>query len=254
MKPNPLTSWAINPNPNPNPPTQPAESEFFASLRAAHAAAEAERVESAELGERFSAQEAATMQETIKRMEAKKTALEAQNAALKVTSEAATAAKDAAEAAAAAAAARGSSGGSGAPSAKALADAVQKAAAEKSAEGYAYPRSIALPMWPAFDSSVQFNENDPAYADGHVHALAWRKVWQVVKEHFEAVRDEYTHSLYNAIMKVHVSLILDKDKAARAGHLFHDANSGRGIALADPLALGKAAHINATVELEAHAD
>ena len=35
---------------------------------------------------------------------------------------------------------------------------------------------------PAFDLSVQFNERDPAYADGHVRALAWRKVWQAIKE------------------------------------------------------------------------
>ena len=116
-------------------PTQPYESEFFASLQAAHAAAETERAESAKLCDRLSAQETATMQEMIERMEAEKAALEAQNAALKVTSEAATAAKDAAEAAAAAAAAGG-------PSAGALADAMLKKAAAKLAEDCTGPRGI----------------------------------------------------------------------------------------------------------------
>ena len=138
------------------------------------------------------------MQETIKRMEAEKAALKAQNAALKVTSEAATAAKDVAEVAAAAAASGGSSSGGDASTAKALADAVAKAtteaAAQKSADEYTYPRGIALPVWPAFDSSVRFNETNKEYLDGHVRALAWRKVWQAVKEHFESVRDEYAHS------------------------------------------------------------
>ena len=45
-----------------------------------------------------------------------------------------------------------------------------------------FPRGITYPAWPAFDLSVQFNERDPAYADGHVRALAWRKVWQAIKE------------------------------------------------------------------------
>jgi hypothetical protein len=115
-------------------PTPPSPSEFFASLRAAHAAAEAERAESAKLRDRLSAQETATMQETIKRMEAERAALEAQNTAPKVTSEAATAAKDAAEAAATAAASGGSSSGGGASTAKALADAVAKSAAGAAAE------------------------------------------------------------------------------------------------------------------------
>ena len=144
------------------------------------------------------------MQETIKRMEAEKATPEAQNAALKVTSEAATAAKDAAEAAAKAAASGSSSGGSSASSAKGLADAVAKAAAgaaaEKSAEEYTYPRGIALPVWPAFDSSVRFNETDKEYLDGHVRVLAWRKVWQAVKEHFESVRDEYAHYIARSTM------------------------------------------------------
>ena len=68
------------------------------------------------------------------------------------------------------------------------------------------------------------------------------------------MRDKYAHSLYNAIMKVRVSLIADKDEAARAGHLFHDADSSKGIALTNPLTLDKAVHVNATVEREAHAD
>ena len=66
--------------------------------------------------------------------------------------------------------------------------------------------------------------------------------------------DEYAHSLYNAIMKVRVSPIADKVAAARAGHLFHDADSSKGIALPDPLTLKKAVHVNASVEQEAHAD
>ena len=101
---------------------------------------------------------------------------------------------------------------------------------------------------------VRFNETDKEYLDGHVRALAWRKVWQAVKEHFESVRDDYAHSLYNAIMKVRVSPIADKAAAARAGHLFHDADGGKGIALANPLALKKAVHVNASVEWEAHAN
>ena len=58
-------------------PTQPSQSEFIASLQAAHATAEAERIGAAKLRERLSAQEAVTMQETIKWMEAEKAALEA---------------------------------------------------------------------------------------------------------------------------------------------------------------------------------
>jgi len=55
-------------------------------------------------------------------------------------------------------------------------------------------------------------------------------------------------------MKVRVSPIADKAAAARAGHLFHDADGGKGIALTNPLALKKAVHVNASVEREAHAD
>ena len=150
------------------------------------------------------------------------------------------------------------SSGSDASTAKALADAVAKAAAEaaaqKSADEYMYPHGIALPMWPAFDSSVRFNETDTVYVDSHVRALVWHKVWQAVKEHFESMCDEYAHSLYNATMKVHVSPIADKDAAACAGHLFHNADGGKGIALANPLTLRKAVHVNASVEQEAHAD
>ena len=86
------------------------------------------------------------------------------------------------------------------------------------------------------------------------HWLAQRKVWQVVKEHFESVHDEYAHSLYSAIMKVHVSPILDKDDAEHTGHLFHDAASSKGITTTNPLALKKALPVNASVKWEAHAD
>ena len=219
-------------------PTQPSQADVFAAMQAAHAVAEAGRIREAGLRDELAAERAATMQETIKRMEAEKAILEERNTTLKVTADAAKA--DAAKAEAARVAAEeaavsgGSSSGGGASTAKALADAVAKAtteaAAQKSADEYTYPRGIALPVWPAFDSSVQFNENDPAYADGHVRALAWRKVWQAVKEHFESVRDEYAHSLYNAIMKVRVSPIADKNAAECAGHLFHDADGSKGIA------------------------
>ena len=110
-----------------------------------------------------------------------------------------------------------------------------------------------MPKWPDFDSSVKFNETDPTYVDGHVRALAWRKVWQAIKEHFEAARDEYAHSLYNCIMKVRVST-LDKAEAEDAGHLFYDAASGNGDAVINPLDPDKAVHVNANVERAAHAD
>ena len=58
-----------------------------------------------------------------------------------------------------------------------------------------YLCSITYPKWLEFDSSIKFVKNDPTYADGHVHALVWCKVWQAIKGHFEAARDEYTHSL-----------------------------------------------------------
>jgi peptidoglycan hydrolase CwlO-like protein len=54
-----------------------------------------------------------TMEETIKRLEAEKVAIEAANEALRVTASAANAAKDAAEAAAASAASGSSVGGGG---------------------------------------------------------------------------------------------------------------------------------------------
>ena len=74
-------------------PTQPNPSKLSTSLWAAHAAAEAERAESAKLHDKLSAEKTASMQEMIKHMEAEKAALEVQNAALKVMPEAATAAK-----------------------------------------------------------------------------------------------------------------------------------------------------------------
>ena len=151
-----------------------------------------------------------TMEEMIKRLEAEKVAIEAANTALQVTADAAKA--DAAKAEAArvaaeeAAAAGGSSSGGGVrrlwpkPSPRPS----RSPSSEAQRRVYA-TRGITYPEWPAFDSSVKFNETDPTYVDGHVRALAWRKVWQAIKEHFEAARDEYAHSLYNAIMKVRLS-------------------------------------------------
>ena len=81
--------------------------------------------------------------------------------------------------------------------AKALAKAITKSKQAELSEQCTYPPGITYPKWPDFDTSVKFNETDPAYVDGHVRALAWRKVWQAIKEHFEAARDEYAHSLYN---------------------------------------------------------
>ena len=101
--------------------------------------------------------------------------------------------------------------------------------------------------------SVKFIKNDPTYVDGHVHVLVWRKVWQAIKEHFEAARDEYTHSLYNKIMKVRVSA-LEKGEATDACHLFYDGAKGCGNAVIDPLDLAKAVHVNTKVERAAHAD
>ena len=80
MKPNPLSRCQIK------------LPEFIASLQAVHDAAEAERVENAKLREQLSAAAANNMEETIKRMEAEKAALEAQNTALQVTTDAAKAA------------------------------------------------------------------------------------------------------------------------------------------------------------------
>ena len=197
------------------------------------------------------------MQEMIKHMEAEKATLEAQNMTLQVTANAAKA--DAAKAEAARVAAEAAASGSLSSSGSALsamdpATIVVAALTTKSADDYTYLCSIALSAFLVFDSSVQFDERDPAYANSHVHALVWRKVWQAIKEHFEAARDEYTHSLYNAIMKVCLSLIKVKADAVKAGHLFHDAAGGKGDTLTNPLVLAKAAHVNATVDHEDHAN
>ena len=90
----------------------------------------------------------------------------------------------------------------------------------------------------------QVQRDDPAYVDGHVRALAWRKVWQAIKEHFEAARDEYAHSLYNSIMKIRVST-LDKPEAKAAGHLFYDAANGNGDTVTNPFDPDKARAVNA---------
>ena len=196
------------------------------------------------------------MEETIKRLEAEKVAIEAANASLKVTAEAANAAKDAAEAAAAAAA-EGSSvgGGGGMPTAaaEAIAKAVTKAKQAELSEECTYPRGITYPEWPPFDPSVKFNDKDPLFVDGHVRALAWRKVWQAIKEHFESARDEYAHSLFNSIMKIRIST-LDKPKTEDAMHLFYDGANGKGNATVNPFDPDKARYINAQHERAAHAD
>ena len=89
------------------------QSAFLASLQAAHDIAEAQRVKAAaaKLHNQLAAANAKTMEETIKRLEAEKAAIEAKNASLQVTDDAANAAKEVAEAAAAAAATGSSSGG-----------------------------------------------------------------------------------------------------------------------------------------------
>ena len=231
----------------------PTQTAFLASLQVAHDAAEAQRVEAAKLRDQLAVANAKTMEETIKRLEAEKAAIEAANESLKVTADAANAAKVAAEAVAAAAASS-TSGGSGLTSvADTIAKAMKKSDKAKLHEECTFPRGITYPEWPPFDPSVKFNERDPLFVDGHVRALAWRKVWQAIKEHFEAARDEYAHSLYNKIMKVRVSA-LEKGEAEDACHLFYDGAKGRGNAIIDPLDPAKAVHVNAKVERAAHAD
>ena len=78
---------------------------LHASLQAAHDAVEVGWVREAKLRDELAALHQKTMEETIKRLEAEKVAIEAANEALHVTANAANAAKDAAEAAAASAAA-----------------------------------------------------------------------------------------------------------------------------------------------------
>ena len=55
-------------------------------------------------------------------------------------------------------------------------------------------------------------------------------------------------------MKVRLSPIKEKDKAVKAGHLFHDAAGGKGDTITSPLVLTKAVHVNATVEREDYAN
>ena len=95
------------------PPQMSDINAFHASMQAAHEAAEVRRVEIAAVCDELAAANAKTMEETIKRLEAEKVAIEAANEALRVTANAANAAKDAAEAAAASAASGSSVGGGG---------------------------------------------------------------------------------------------------------------------------------------------
>ena len=96
---------------------------------------------------------AKVMEETIKRLEAEKVAIEAANASLKVTADAANAARVAAEATAAAAAGVGSSsGGSVLMSvANTIAKAMKKSDKAKLEEECTFPRGITYPEWPPFD-------------------------------------------------------------------------------------------------------
>ena len=98
-----------------------------------------------------------------------------------MTADATKAAKDAAEAAAAAG---GSSGGGGVSTSAAdtIAKAMKKTKKAKLHEECTFLCCITYPAWPAFYLSMQFNECDPVYADGHVCVLAWRKMWQAIKE------------------------------------------------------------------------
>ena len=85
---------------------------LHASLQAAHDAVEAGRIREAKLRDELAASHQKTMEETIKRLEAEKVAIEAANEVLRVTANAANAAI-AAEAAAASAASGSSVGGGG---------------------------------------------------------------------------------------------------------------------------------------------
>ena len=80
--------------PAPNPPCIDA---LHTSLQAAHGAVEAGRIREAKLRDELAASHQKTMEETIKRLEAEKVAIEAANEALRVTANAANAAKDAAD-------------------------------------------------------------------------------------------------------------------------------------------------------------
>ena len=236
---------------------------FHTSLQAAHDAAEKQRVENDKqrvknnkLRDQVAAANAKAMEETIKCLEAEKVAIEAANASLKVTAEAANAAKDAAEAAAAAVAegsSIGSGGGMPTAVAEAIAKAVTKAKQAELSKECMYPCGITYPEWPPFNPSVKFNERDPLFVDGHVRALAWRKVWQAIKEHFESAWGEYAHSLFNSTMKIRISM-LEKTKAADAMHLFYDGANGKGNATVNPFDPDKARYINAQHEHTAHAD
>ena len=76
---------------------------------------------------------------------------------------------------------------------------------------------------------------------------------EAIKEHFEAARDEYAHSLFNGIMKTRIST-LDKPEAKAAGHLFYDALNGNGDTVTNPFDPDKATWVSAKLERAAHAD
>ena len=176
------------------------------------------------------------------------------NTSLKVTANAANAARVVAEATAAAVAGGSSSGGSISMSvADTITKAIKKSDKAKLAEECMFLCGITYPEWPQFDTSVKFNECDPAYVNSHIHALAWCKVWQAIKEHFEAAQDKYAHSLYNKIIKIHISM-LEKGEAEDACHLFYDGAKGNGNAVVNPFDLDKAVHVNTKVEHAAHAE
>ena len=101
--------------------------------------------------------------------------------------------------------------------------------------------------------SVKFVENSPTYANSHVHALVWHKVWQAIKEHFEAARDKYAHSLFNSIMKICIST-LDKPKAEDGCHLFYDGANSKGNTVVNPFDPDKATWVNTKLKCTAHAD
>ena len=225
-------------------------------MQAAHAAAEAERVKTAELREELAAERAATMQETIKRMEAEKATLEERNkhleGAAKAEAAKAEAAKDAAEEDADADG-LGEGGGSSKSAADAITEAMKKNKKADLGEQCTFPRDIPRPEWPTFDPSVKFDETNALYVDGHVRALAWRKVWQAIKEHFEAARDGYAHAMHNTIMKVRISP-LEKGEAENDRHLFYDGAKGKGFATVNPLNPDLTVNVNASAERAAHAE
>ena len=56
----------------------------------------------------------------------------------------------------------------------------------------------------------------------------------MIKEHLDAVLEEYLQSMYNSITKVCIST-LEKNAAINTGHLFCDGTKGHGNQILDPI-------------------